>query len=325
MAQRRGILWSVPLLAMLGVAVLGTTALRLRVHKASKSSTPRVLGSHVTQLPSEQSPTITLPPTKINDSKPNVLAKEAYLLDVDSSYPLYAKNENQQVPIASVTKLMTAVVARKSYQLTDSATTSKSAATVDGSKIDLRIGETMDVQSLLTGLLIQSGNDAAMTLAEHMGLDAFVAAMNDEAVYLGMKDTLYKDPAGLSDEGHSTAHDLGILASYVLRDSVIRSIVQTRQTVVSSTDGSIHHTLQTSNRLIKNDHPLYVPEATGLKTGFTPDAGHCLVASATKNGRAIVTVILHTDSSSTEASAQEAKKLLQWGFDSFSWNYTDHN
>lgn len=323
--QRRGILWSIPFLVTLGVAVLGTTALRLHTTHTAATRKPAVLGAHTEQVASDQAPLVVAPPVKTNDSQPAILAKEAYLLDVASSYPLYAKNENEQVPIASVTKLMTAVIARKNYKLTDVATTSKSAATIEGSKIDLRTGETMDVQSLLTGLLIQSGNDAAMALAEHMGLEAFVAAMNEEATYLGMKDTIYKDPAGLSDDAHSTAHDLGILASYVIRDDVIRSIVQTQQTSVTSADGSTKHVLQTSNRLIKPDHPLYVPEATGLKTGFTPDAGHCLVASASKNGRAIVTVILHTDSTSTEASAQEARKLLTWGLSTYSWDQTDHN
>ena len=320
MISRRGIFRLVPLLSLLGFVVLATNLLRFRIAHSSTYQTPTILGAHSEQLNTQSPPIAVLPPNKIQQNNPNIQAKSAYLLDVDSSYPLFAKNENEQVPIASTTKLMTAVVARKAYQLTDIATTSEKAATIDGSKILLKPGEKMDVKSLLTGLLIQSGNDAAMTLAEHMGLDAFVKAMNDEADFLGMKDTQFKDPAGLDDQGHSTAHDLAILAAYIIRDDVVRSIVQTTQTTVTSSDGSKSHSLESSNRLIKADHPLYIPEATGLKTGFTPDAGHCLVASAVKNGHAIVSVILHTNSTSNEASAVESHKLLAWAFNAYSWD-----
>lgn len=310
----------VSLLSFLGLAVIATTLLRFSAIHSSDNRNPSVLGAHAGRFDIQNLPDLSLPPNRIQQSNPNIQAKSAYLLDVDSAYPLFAKNENEQVPIASTTKLMTAVIARKAYQLTDIATTSERAATIDGSKIQLRSGETMDVKSLLTGLLIQSGNDAAMTLAEHMGLEAFVTAMNDEAAFLGMTNTVFKDPAGLDDQGRSTAHDLAILAAYVIRDDVIRSIVQTTQATVNSSDGSRIHALESSNRLIKSDHPLYVPEATGLKTGFTPDAGHCLVSSAVKNGHAIVSVILHTNSTSNEASASESRKLLNWGFAAYSWD-----
>jgi D-alanyl-D-alanine carboxypeptidase (penicillin-binding protein 5/6) len=307
-------------LSVLGLAVIATTLLRFSAIHSSDNKNPSVLGAHTEQFDIQDLPVLSLPPNRVQKNNPNIQAKSAYLLDVESSYPLFAKNENEQVPIASTTKLMTAVIARKTYQLTDIATTSERAASINGSKILLRVGEKMDVKSLLTGLLIQSGNDAAMALAEHMGLEAFVAAMNDEAAFLGMTGTVFKDPAGLDDQGHSTARDLAILAAYVIRDDVIQSIVQTTQTTVTSSDGSRIHAIESSNRLIKSDHPLYVPEATGLKTGFTPDAGHCLVASATKNGRAIVSVILHTNNASNEASAQESRKLLNWGFATYSWD-----
>jgi D-alanyl-D-alanine carboxypeptidase (penicillin-binding protein 5/6) len=325
MIHRRGLIWLILLLSILGFAVVITSLIRFKTKQAPASIKPLVLGTHNVKIDTNNVPQIVTPLTKLNDSQPKIQAKSVYLLDVDSSYPLFAKNESEQIPIASVTKLMTAIVSRKSYQLTDIATTDEKAASIDGSKIQLRVGEKMEVKSLLTGLLIQSGNDAAMTLAEHMGLEAFIAAMNEQASYLGMKDTLFKDPAGLSDEGHSTAHDLAILASFALRDDVIRSIIQTQQATVSSIDGSTNHTLETSNRLIKTDHPLYLPEVTGMKTGFTPDAGHCLVASATKNGRSLVSVVLHTASSSNEASALETYKLLTWAFNTYSWDQNDHN
>ncbi len=323
--QGRGIGRLVGLSIVLGIGVLATTAVRLRSADADHAATPRVLGATVTQV-AVAPPAQYLPPTKLNDSTPPVQAKAVYLLDVASAYPLYAEHEREAVPIASVTKLMTAVVTRQQYALDEVVTVSKEAATINGSVIQLRTGETITVEALLTGLLIQSGNDAAQALAEHRGsAEAFIAAMNEQAAYLGMTDTVFKDPAGLNDEGRSTARDLGILASYVLRDSTIRSIVQTAATSIQSTDGRFTHQLESSNRLIKTEHPLYMAQVTGLKTGFTPDAGHCLVASATHQGNEVVSVVLHTALSTTEASAAETKKLFSWAFQNYAWQQPDHN
>ena len=319
MTSWRGAMRLIVLSAVLGLGVLATTVVRLSRQHVDASDAPRVLGVS-TAVVKHGAPIQHLPPTLLNDSRPNVQAKAVYLLDLDSAYPLYAQNEQEPVPIASVTKLMTAVIARQQYQLDDIVTVSKTAATINGSLIQLRTNEQLTVQSLLTGLLIQSGNDAAMALAEHTGYEQFIASMNEQATTLGMKDTVFKDPAGLNDEGRSTARDLAILASYVLRDTVIRDIVDTPVTTVQSIDGTLSHELTTSNRLIKSDHPLYMREVTGLKTGFTPDAGHCLVASATYQGKELVSVVLHTNASTTEASAVETKKLFLWAFSTFEWS-----
>ncbi len=319
MASRR-----VPLvivgLPVLGIAVLCTTVIRFRAdHAAAPSAKPAVLGTRDVAFDPSAIPVAVQPPRHISDTEPPIRAKVAYLLDAGSAYPLYAQQADQPVPIASVTKLMTAVIARKEYGLDDVLAADSAAVSVEGSKILLRTGEQMDVRSLLTGLLIQSGNDAAMTLADHMGLETFVAKMNEQAQYLGMTDTHYMDPAGLNDDGRSTARDLAVLAAYVMRDEVIRDIVSQPATTIKSADGSVNHALTSSNRLIISDNPLYLPEVTGLKTGFTYDAGHCLVATAEHNGHQLVSVILDTTSDTADASAAETRKLLLWAFGAFEW------
>lgn len=309
--------------AILGFAVIGTSVFRIHQNYTDSKTSGRVLGAH-SQL---NNPAINVapPPVRTTKADPGIRAKSVYLIDVNSAYPLYAKNEDAVVPIASTTKLMTALIARQSYLPTDIITIDEKAAAINGSTIQLKKDEQLDVQSLLTGLLLPSGNDAAMALADHMGFDQFVMAMNKQAAYLGMTNTLFKDPAGLDDTGHSSAHDLAVLASYVLRDDVIRSIVKTQQATIVSKDGKITHKLENSNRLIKPENPLFLADATGLKTGFTPDAGHCLVSSATRSGNSLVSVVLNTDYTNAEASALESKKLLTWGFDSYVWNSIDHN
>lgn len=302
----------------LGIAVTLTTIWRLLPHGNVEAS-PAVFTSAAEQLTVFDRSDVGEPPTKLNDSQPTASAKALLLIDVASGYPLYEKNADQAVPIASTTKLMTAVVALEHLGLNDVVTVPARAVSVDGSKIQLRTGEEITVESLLKGLLIQSGNDTANALADHVGYEAFMSAMNEKARELGMTGTRFMDPAGLDDTGHSTARDLGILGAYALRHDVIRGIVRLTEASVYSSDGRIEHRLQTSNRLIKSDHPLFMPDVTGLKTGFTYEAGHCLVASASQNGHTLVSVVLGTTEDTAEASAKESRKLLSWAFTNFSW------
>ena len=259
------------------------------------------------------------PPTQEGTTQPTASAKAMVVYDVNSSYPLYEKNADEPVPIASTTKLMTAAVVLEHYDLDDIVTVSKEAATINGSEIYLVTGERIRVRDLLKGLLIQSGNDTAAALAEHKGKEQFVNWMNEMAATLGMLNTRYKDPAGLDDEGRSTARDLAIVATYDIRNPVIQEIVRMQRATITSVDGEQVHELVNSNRLIDPENPLYYQYATGLKTGFTPDAGHCLVASAEKNNHTIVSVVLGTTENSAEASAKESRKLLTWTFENFSW------
>lgn len=303
----------------LGIAVALSTAWRLLPHQETVAS-QRLIDLNPTPLDVFSATDAHLPPIKLNTTEPSVSAKAVAVYDLSSGYFMHEENTEQAVPIASTTKLMTAIIALEQFQLEEIVNVTPRAVSVDGSKIQLRIGESISVEALLKGLLIQSGNDTAYALAEHMGYEQFLQAMNEKAQYLGLTGTHYADPSGLDDSGYSTARDLAILAAYALRFDVIRGIVRMPEASVFSADGSIEHRLQTSNRLIKNDHPLFMHEVTGLKTGFTYAAGHCLVASATRDGKTVVSVVLSTTEDTPEASAKESYKALHWAFANHRWD-----
>ena len=259
------------------------------------------------------------PQKKDNIKNPLVYAKNIILMDKATGYILYEKNAYDAVSIASTTKIMTAVIVLENYNLNEVVTISQNAATQIGSDINLRTDEKITVKNLLYALLVKSGNDAAMALAEHMtkGKEEFVRRMNEKAKFLGLKNTNYQDPAGLDDAGLSSAYDLAVLTSYALEKQTFSDIVQTANYTINSADGKLAHELETSNRLIKSDEPLYYQPAVGVKTGFTPPAGHCFVSAAKKDNNEIIGVVLNTNESTVDASAKESRKLLIWGFDSF--------
>lgn len=258
-------------------------------------------------------PTITTPPTKKDGyHEPAIWADSVIILDQESFYPLIEKNAHKRVPIASTTKIMTSIIALENYKLDDVIEISSKAASQIGSETQLRSGEKLTVEAILNALLVQSGNDAAYALAEKIGFDNFVTKMNNKAKEIGLKDTEFKDPAGLEDTGYSSAFDLATITAYALNIKEFTKIVSITETSIYSVDGRIEHKLENSNRLIKEDSPYYLSEAIGGKTGYTPDAGHCLVSAAKFNEHSIVSVVLNTAESTNEASAKESAKLLNW-------------
>ncbi|MBI4185758.1 D-alanyl-D-alanine carboxypeptidase [Candidatus Berkelbacteria bacterium] len=312
--------WSIVAALLLTVSVTGI--LRVLDHETVSASSTRATTQLIdrAEAPIASDVTLTQPPRRVSQQSPGVSAKAIYVLDVGSGYPLYANNEHAPVPIASTTKLMSAVVALNRYNLHDEVIVSQHAAETIGSDIHLVAGERITVLNLLQGLLIQSGNDAAFALAEQLGTDQFVAAMNETAAMLGMTDSTFADPAGLDDAGYASARDLAILAAYALRFDTIRTIVAKREATITSTNGTTSHTLKTSNRLINPESPFFLEAATGLKTGFTPAAGHCLVASAKVGNHEVVTVVLGTTEQTNEASAKASRSLLQWALNSYQWD-----
>jgi len=248
---------------------------------------------------------------------PLIYAGAYLLLDESTNETLISKNPDQPIPVASTTKMMSAMVAIKELGLTKVVTVSKEPPRVEGSKIGLTAGEQITVLDLLKGMLIYSGNDAAYALAEAYsgtpGLIApFVEKMNEYAARYNLAQTHFQDPAGLNDDGRSTPFELSQLAKLVLSDSTLAEIVATPQTTVSSVDGSQLHELKSSNRLILPESPYYFGEATGVKTGFTFAAGHCLVASYKHGDRTLIGVVMNTVESTVTASASEMNKLFTW-------------
>lgn len=277
----------------------------------------RVLGASVNNFYSGKTVKISPPPVKhSNVSDPKILSESAILLYEPNKYILYSQNENYPVPIASITKVMTTLVSLDLYKLDDVVEVPQEAAKIIGSKIFLKQGEKITAENLLYGMLLNSGNDAARTLAVgKVSYQEFISLMNKKAENLGLKQTEFKDETGLDDQGYSSAKDVAILFSYALKNTEFEKIVNTPEKEIISVDGSETHLLKNSTRLTTGEIPL--DGIIGGKTGFTPDAGHSLVSAASRNGVTLISVVLKTNDNSPTASASESKKLLTWGFDSF--------
>jgi len=264
---------------------------------------------------------LVLPPVTVPGTpKPIINAKNYVLVDQKSAEIIVAKDEHISVPIASITKLMTAILTMENGKLDAITTVSKNAIYTNGSTIGLAIDEKISINDLLNALLINSANDSAIVLAEYISgsEEKFVELMNSKANDLRMSNTHFLDPAGLNDEGRSSANDIAILLSYALRFDNIKSIIKTPEKDIVSISGLTHH-LVNSNRLVKEE--MFFSGIIGGKTGFTPTAGHNLVSAAERDGHILIAVIINTYSSSITASAEECKSLLEWGFNNLKYFY----
>jgi len=238
--------------------------------------------------------------------EPVLTAEGIVVLDLDSSEILYQKNPDQQFSIASLTKIMTAIVALENYNQTDVITTPKEATNLlPGSVIYLQEGEEMTVLNLLYGLLLYSGNDAAYTLASKIGQDKFVSLMNQKAKALGFSKTYFVEPSGLEQGNVSTPREIAFLMGYALRNPVFAKIVKTDQTEIVSTGGQIRHPLKNTNQLLREYTGTY-----GGKTGYTEQAGHSLVVAVERGGHEIISVVLKA----SQDQFKETKSLLDWVF-----------
>lgn len=239
---------------------------------------------------------------------PDIAAPAAVLETMDGE-TLWSRDADEQRPMASTTKIMTAVVVLEQVRdLDETLTVPAGAPSVGESSAGIRAGERLTVRELLEAMLIHSANEAAETLAIRVGgsVDGFVALMNRKAARLGLMNTRYANPHGLDEAGHHTsAADLATLAEYAMRKPLFRRIVGTRATRIPAPWGT--RLIETSNKLLGS-----FDGADGIKTGWTDGAGYCLVASAERDGVELVAVVLgtrHEDDRFTQAA-----KLLEWGF-----------
>lgn len=303
---------------------------------ASDSDTPAATNTNdiretrpTVQLPSVKSITLPPIPTKKNSLKdPAIAATNVVLLDDDSKIALYDKGGDERIAIASTTKIATAMVVLEKYKLTDKVTISDEAISTIGSAVGFRRGETATVEQLLYGLMLVSGNDAAIQLSEIMAQPGdtdqsarFVVEMNNLAKRLSMTDTYFKHPAGLDDSAYSSAADMAKLMSYALKNPTFRQLIKTADYNYTSEQGYLH-TFKNSNRLITSE--MYYNGMLGGKTGFTPEtpeggAGHCLIVAAERNGHTLIAAVYKTYSSAPQASAEVARTLLDYGFNNFEW------
>ncbi len=245
--------------------------------------------------------------TALRAKAPDLSIPSGILMTMDGRV-LWARDPDSVRAMASTTKIMTAVVAIEQAGLDDMVTVDRAAAIVGQSAMGLVPGERFSMGELLKGVLIQSGNDAATLVAEHVGgtVDGFVAMMNDKAAALDLRNTHYANPHGLDQAGHHTsASDLAALARYAMRIPVFREIVGTYKAKVRS--DRYTHVLQNHNDLLKS-----YSGAEGIKTGWTDDAGYCVVVAARRGSVELVGVIM--GATNEVDRAKQAKKLLDWGF-----------
>lgn len=241
---------------------------------------------------------------------PKLAAKSYILIDADSGRVLVDYNSDKRLPPASLTKMMTAYlveseIAKGNINPEDKVRVSVKAWKAPGSRMFIKEGDFVAISDLLKGIIIQSGNDASIAVAEHIGGSeaAFADLMTQHAQMMGMKDTQYQNATGLPKDGHySTARDLSILANHIIKDYPEQYSVYSQQYF---TYNGIRQ--PNRNRLLWRDKSV-----DGLKTGHTDEAGYCLVSSAKRGDMRLISVVMGT--SSEEARARESQKLLAYGF-----------
>ncbi len=251
-----------------------------------------------------QAATILIPPA------PNIAASSYILMDFNSGKVLAEKNPDKPLPPASLTKLMTVYVVFKELasghlSLDEKVTISKKAWQTPGSRMFIEVGKQVSVEDLLKGVIIQSGNDASVALAEHVAGNesTFAALMNQNAERLKMLNTQFKNSTGLPEEGHyTTAHDLAILAQAIIKEFPEYYKWDSQKEFTYN-----NITQQNRNRLLWRDKSV-----DGLKTGHTEEAGYCLVASAKRGDMRLISVVMGTNSEN--ARATESQALLNYGF-----------
>ncbi|MFN2745537.1 D-alanyl-D-alanine carboxypeptidase family protein [Bacillus sp. z60-18] len=219
----------------------------------------------------------------------HVSAKSAIVIDGQSGRVLFAKDEHEKRRIASITKIMTAILAIESGKLEDTVTVSDRAAGTEGSSIYLTSGQKVKLKDLVYGLMLRSGNDAAVAIAEHVGgsLEGFVYMMNQKAADLGMENTVFRNPHGLDDhDGHySTAYDMALLTKYAMTNQTYRKIAGTK-----------HYKAETMQGIWRNKNKLLTGlyrYSTGGKTGYTKLAKRTLVSTSSKDGTDLIAVTIN--------------------------------
>lgn len=244
---------------------------------------------------------------------PDISAAAAVLLDAKTGQILYEKKANKHNAPASTTKILTALLAIESGRLDEEVTVSIRAASTAGSSMHLQAGQKILLRELVSGLMMRSGNDAAVAIAEYLSgsVDSFVELMNKRAQALGAYNSHFRNPHGLTAAGHySTAFDLAWIARYAMTNPTFSAIVSTKETNIDwlDTRGREHdQSLRNTNKLL-----WMLDEADGVKTGTTGEAGPCLVSSATRGKQRLIAVVLHDHS-----RWFDSMKLLQYGFDNY--------
>ncbi|MEW6080572.1 MAG: D-alanyl-D-alanine carboxypeptidase family protein [Bacillota bacterium] len=241
---------------------------------------------------------------------PGITARAAVVIEAQSARVLMEKNGHQPRHPASLTKILTGIIALERGNPSDRVRASKRAAYTGGSTLKLRPGQEYRLEDLTSALLIMSANDAAVAIAEHLvgSVEGFAGAMNDKARSIGALHTHFLNPHGISRPGHmSTAYDIALMTRYALGIPGFARRVATKETDIWRLDQEIQVKLRNTNRLLWT----YLG-ADGVKTGTTDLAGKCLAASATRGDMQLIVVVMNSQDRWSDAAA-----LLEWGFENF--------
>ena len=242
--------------------------------------------------------------------EPEINSRAYVVIDRNSNTVLYGKNENTKRKMASTTKIMTAIIIIENCNLKETIEVSKKAANTGGSRLGLKTGDKITIHDLLYGLMMRSGNDAAVALAEYAGgnIEGFASLMNQKASELGLYNTHFETPHGLDSDGHyTTAYELALLSNYALKNETFKKIVSTKN--YSITINGFPKELSNTNELLGNLEGVY-----GIKTGFTNGANRCLVSACKRNDMDIICVVLGADTKKFRTT--DSIKLINYVFNS---------
>lgn len=244
-------------------------------------------------------------------------AEAALIMDAANGQVLYEKNSNRSMYPASTTKILTAIIALEKTRPDDVVTVPREACLVDGSRIGLQEGERITMENLLYALMLESANDAAVAIADHIAgsVPEFAVMMNEKAQSLGAKSSNFVNPNGLpNDEHFTTARDLAVISRYAMENPKFRELVGTKFKVISRPTADRSKGPPQEHLWNLNKHLRLYEGATGVKTGYTSVAGECLVASARREGRELIAVVLKSQGTDRFT---EARILLDYGFSQF--------
>ena len=248
----------------------------------------------------------------VETGEPVITADSAILVEAVTGRVVYEKNADKRRPPASMTKMMTCILALENMGVRDLVTISPNAAMTEDSALSLQPAEQLDAQNLLLGMMMVSDNGAAVALAEHMdgSVQNFAQRMNEKAKKIGCTDTNFANPNGLPNENHfSTARDMARISAYCMRNQEFRDMVKEKDAVIrwESPRGKFYQ-MENTNELLGKYEGI-----TGIKTGWTNAAGGCLAASARRGNLELIAVVMHAEDTQTRFS--DAKKLLDYGFE----------
>ena len=249
----------------------------------------------------------------ISENSLNLNSKSCIILDRKSKDVLYGKNEKNKVKMASTTKIMTAIVVIENADLNKTVEISKKSASTGGSRLGLKTGDKITINHLLYGLMLCSGNDAAVALAESVAgsISSFANLMNNKAIELGLENTHFETPHGLDSDNHyTTAYELALLTDYALKNPTFSKIVGTKNYTINI-NGSPKN-LTNTNELLGNLNGVY-----GVKTGFTNGANRCLVTSCKRGDMDIICVVLGADTK--KFRTQDSVKLIEYVFNTYTY------